>query len=448
MVRQLTLPFEDRGEAPKVERSAELRAAGEGAGHSGASDVMEQIVQGRNLDIAWDRVRKNKGSPGIDGMTVEELQPYWLRHREAILQRLLAGTYEPQPVRRHEIPKSGGGMRELGIPTVLDRFIQQAFLQVLQPLFDGTFSEHSYGFRPGRSAHGAIRAAQQYVQEGHRWVVDIDLEKFFDRVNHDVLMSRLARRISDRRVLRIIRRYLEAGVMLHGVVIERFEGTPQGGPLSPLLANVLLDEVDQMLTAHGHRFVRYADDCNVYVRSRRAGERVMQTLRRKYEGLHLKVNEAKSAVAPAATRKILGYSFWFARGGRVECRVASKALEEMKARVRIITKRTRGRSMATVVNDLRSYLRGWLQYFGFAATPKKFAELDQWIRRRLRALHLKQWRRGRTIYRELVKLGAPSDLAAKIAAYGWRRWHTAGHSLNIILTTRYFDRMGVPHLGA
>ena len=313
--RQLELPLEDRGEAPKVEGSGEAGTVAHGDERSGSEHLlMEEVVGRANLVGALKRVRQNKGSPGIDGMSVEELPEYLRRHWGEIRQRLLAGTYQPKPVRRQEIPKSGGGVRELGIPTVLDRFIQQAILQVLQPRFDPTFSRHSHGFRPGRRAHDAVREAQQYIQEGRRWVVDVDLEKFFDRVNHDVLMGRLAKRIEDKAMLRILRRYLEAGVMANGVVMERHMGTPQGGPLSPLLANVLLDEVDKELELRGHAFVRYADDCNVYVRSRRAGQRVMQALRHLYGKLRLQVNEEKSAVARVWDRQFLGYSFWVAAG--------------------------------------------------------------------------------------------------------------------------------------
>jgi len=305
---------------------------------------MEAVLSRSNLQAALKRVRSNKGSPGIDGMTVEEL-PGWLReHWPGVRERLRAGTYQPRPVKRQLIPKRGGGMRELGIPTVLDRFIQQAVLQVLQPRFDPTFSQHSHGFRPGRRAHDAVREAQAYVQEGRRWVVDVDLEKFFDRVNHDVLMGKLAVRIGDKTVLGLIRRYLDAGIMANGVVVERHEGTPQGGPLSPLLANVLLDEVDTELEKRGHAFVRYADDCNVYVRSKRAGERVMELLRRLYARLRLRVNESKSAVAYATHRQFLGFAFWVGPGQVVKRRVAPKALGTLKDRGRRLTRRTRGRS--------------------------------------------------------------------------------------------------------
>ncbi len=448
MVRQLTLPFEDRSETPTAERSAEAFPATQGPANPGASDLMEEIVDPDNLRVALARVRGNKGSPGIDGMTVEELPAHLERIGKELHQQLLTGTYRPQPVRRQEIPKSGGGVRELGIPTVLDRFIQQAVLQVLQPRFDRSFSESSHGFRPGRCAHDAIRRARGFIQEGKRWVVDVDLEKFFDRVNHDILMERLTRRIGDRRVLRLIRRYLEAGIMLHGVAVERWEGTPQGGPLSPLLANVLLDEVDKALERCGHSFARYADDCNVYVRSRRAGERVMRRLQGLYQGLRLKINESKSAVARAETRKFLGYAFWYGPKGSVRCRVAEKARKTMKDRVRVITKRNGGRSIKEVVGDLRQFLVGWKNYFQLAETPGVFQELDQWIRHRLRALYLKAWKRGRTMFRGLRKLGASESLAAKIAAHGRRWWLTSGKYLHIVLTNQTFDRMGVPRLGA
>jgi group II intron reverse transcriptase/maturase len=328
---------------------------------------MEEVVESRNVEEALKRVRRNKGSPGIDGMTVDELGRHLARHWASLREQLLAGTYQPSPVKRQQIPKPDGGVRELGIPTCVDRFVQQAILQVLQPRFDPTFSEHSYGFRPGRGAHDAILAAQNYIQEGHGWVVDMDLEKFFDRVNHDVLMGRLAKRIEDKRMLRLIRRYLEAGIMVNGVVMERHEGTPQGGPLSPLLANVLLDEVDKELERRGHAFCRYADDCNIYVQSERAGQRVMEGMRRLYGKLRLKVNESKSSVAPATGgRKFLGYSFWRTKEGQVKRAVAKKPLEKMKERVRKITKRPGGRSMRQVFEELRGYLRGWKNFFRLA----------------------------------------------------------------------------------
>jgi group II intron reverse transcriptase/maturase len=381
-------------------------------------------------------------------MTVGEL-PDWLRENwPRVREQLLAGTYQPQPVLRQEIPKSGGGVRELGIPTVLDRFIQQALLQVLQPRIDPSFSEHSYGFRPGRRAHDAVVAAQRYIQEGRRWVVDLDLEKFFDRVHHDVLMDRLSRRIADRTVLRLIRRYLEAGVMVHGVKVERHEGTPQGGPLSPLLANVLLDEVDQELHRRGHAFVRYADDCNVYVRSRRAGERVMAWLVHAYGRLRLRINPAKSAVARAWERSFLGFAFWVGPGRRVHRRVAPEALGAMKDRVRSLTRRTRGRSLEQVAGDLRGYLPGWKAYFRLADTPGIFRDLDQWIRHRLRALQLKQWKRGRTVFRELRARGMSARTAAQVAANARRWWRNSAMAIHIALPNKLFDELGVPRLAA
>jgi len=409
---------------------------------------MELALMRPNLKAALKRVRKNKGSPGIDGMRTEDLLAYLWRNWDVLRAQLLAGTYQPSPVRRHQIPKSGGGMRELGIPTVLDRFIQQALLQVLQPGFDASFSQHSYGFRPKRSAHDAVRAAKRYVEGGRRVVVDVDLEKFFDRVNHDVLMGKLAKGIRDRRVLGLVRRYLEAGVMAEGVVMERGEGTPQGGPLSPLLANVLLDEVDKELEKRGHAFVRYADDCNVYVCSQRAGLRVMGLLRRLFGRLRLRVNESKSAVDLVEHRKVLGYSFWEARDGSMRLRVADKPLAALKARICQITRRTGGRSMAQVVEELKEYLPGWRNYFSLAETLQNFARLDKWIRHRLRALYLKQWKRGPTAYRRLRAYGASPRVAATVAANMRYRWKTSSHALNAALPNSHFDALGLPRLGA
>jgi group II intron reverse transcriptase/maturase len=390
-------------------------------------------------------VKRNAGSAGVDGMTGKELSPYLREHWPRLREELRDGTYRPQPVRRHVIPKPGGGERELGIPTVLDRFIQQALLQVLQPLLDPTFSDASYGFRPGRRAHDAIRRAQGHVQAGFGIVVDVDLEQFFDRVNHDILMSRLARRIADPRVLRLIRRYLDAGIMVHGVVNERQAGTPQGGPLSPLLANVLLDEVDKALESSGHRFVRYADDCNVYVRSRRAGERVMNHLRRLYAGLKLTINEAKSAVAPVYGRSFLGFTFW-TRNGEVRRAVSQKARTRYKERIRTLTRRMRGRSIEQVVEDVKAYLPGWKVYFQLAQTPQVFRELDEWLRHRLRTLHLKQWKRGKTMYRELLALGASPDHARRVAGNSRSWWKNGAKELNRLLPIAYFDRLGLPRL--
>jgi group II intron reverse transcriptase/maturase len=410
--------------------------------------MMERVVEAGNVKAALRRVKQNGGSPGIDGMTVEELPTWLVTGWAGVREQLLSGSYQPQPVREQQIPKSDGGVRKLGIPMVLDRLIQQCLLQVLQPGFDASFSQHSYGFRPGRSAHDAVCAAQRLIQEGRRAVVDVDLEKFFDRVNHDVLMGRLAKRLGDKRVLGLIRRYLEAGVMANGVVMERYEGTPQGGPLSPLLANVLLDEVDKQLEKRGLSFVRYADDCNVYVKSRRAGQRVLQTLRGLYARLRLQINEEKSAVDRPWNRKFLGYSFWVAPGRKVKRRVAPKALEAMNQRVREITARSGGRSMAAVTKELREYLTGWKQYFRWAETPGLFEDLDGWVRHRLRQVQLRQWKRGTTVYRELRRRGAPEEVALKVAANSRRWWKNSGMALQVVLPTRYYDDLGVPRLAS
>jgi len=412
----------------------------------GRADLLAQALARENLVLAWKRVKANRGSAGVDGLTIQATAEYLKTHWPRIREELQSGCYRPQSVRRVQIPKSGGGLRELGIPSVTDRLIQQALLQVLQPLIDPTFSEHSYGFRPGRRAHDAVVEAQRHVQQGWQVVVDVDLEKFFDRVNHDVLMDRLARRIDDKALLWLIRRYLEAGIMDHGVVMERYEGTPQGGPLSPLLANVLLDEVDRELERRGHRFVRYADDCNVYVGSQRAGERVLDGLRKLYDRLHLKVNEAKTAVAGAYGRTFLGYCLWRSAGGEVKRAVAGKALDTFKRRIRQITRRTCGRNLAEVAAELRRYLPGWKAYFRLAQTPRVFRELDEWLRHRLRALQLKHWRRGTTMFRELRELGAGRAPAARVAGNARRWWHNSRLELNRIMPIAYFDRLGVPRL--
>lgn len=449
-VEQIELPLENRGEALRGERSGEATSAVQGHERSGLDSLplMERIVEGGNLRRALKRVQQNEGSPGVDGLTVEELPAYLTRNWPAIREQLLTGRYQPSVVKRVEIPKSGGGVRMLGIPTVLDRFIQQAVLQVLQPTIDPTFSESSYGFRPGRRAHDAVCQAQRYVQNGRRWVVDVDLEQFFDRVNHDILMGLVAKRIADPRLRTLIRRYLDAGIMVSGVVVERHEGTPQGGPLSPLLANVLLDAVDKQLERRGHRFVRYADDCNVYVRSKRAAERVMAGLTRLYAKLKLRVNSAKSAVAPARDRSFLGYSFWYAPGKIVRRRVAPKALETMKERIRAITTRSGGRSLTQVVMLLRSYLLGWKAYFRLADTPGIFTGVDQWLHRRLRMLILKQNKRGRTLYRTLRARGLSDRSARAAAAHCARWWAMATHgALKTAFPTQYFLSLGVPRLG-
>lgn len=448
-IDQMELPLGAGGEASGIERSGEAGPTAHDRERLGADDLMDRIVGRSNLARAFKRVRQNQGSAGSDGMTVDELGPFLREHWSAIRTALLSGSYQPSVVRQHQIPKAGGGMRTLGIPTVLDRFIQQAVLQVLQPQFDPTFSESSFGFRPGRRAHDAVCQAQRYVQGGRRWVVDVDLEKFFDRVNHDVLLGKLQQRIADRRVLALIRRYLEAGVMANGVVQERHEGTPQGGPLSPLLANVLLDEVDKALERRGHRFARYADDCNVYVRSKRAGERVMETLVGLYAELRLRVNPDKSAIAKVFDRQFLGFSFWVAPGRTIKRRVAPKALKAMKEQVRQLTRRTGGRSLPQVIAALRSYLVGWRSYFRLADTPGVFAGVDKWLHRRLRMLMLKQWKRGRTMYHELHRRGITGAALGIAARFGRSWWHVAAHkALHIALPCAYFETLGLPRLAA
>lgn len=435
-------PISDEAGGPPREHpdtgSARLRA--------GTGGLLEAALTRENLQAAWKRVKANKGAAGVDGLDIEQTAQVLQTRWPQIRQELLAGKYRPSPVRRVMIPKPDGSQRELGIPTVLDRLIQQALLQVLQPLIDPTFSEHSHGFRPGRRAHDAVKAARGYVQSGKRVVVDVDLAKFFDRVNHDILMDRFRRRVDDAGVIRLIRAYLNAGIMDGGVVMDRQQGTPQGGPLSPLLANVLLDEVDKALEARGYSFARYADDSNVYVRSRKAGERVMALLRKLYGTLKLQVNEAKSAVGSAFRRKFLGYELWAAKGKEVKCAVAHKALDNFKARIRQLTRRSGGRSMEQVVDKLRPYLRGWKAYFGLAQTPKVWRELDEWLRHRLRAIQLKHWKRPRTIHRELKAIGASDNVAKQVAANSRRWWRNSNRLLKTVLTIAYFDRLGVPRL--
>ena len=434
------------GEAAVDPASEETNGPRRGNEHTGSA-LLHAALTRENLQAALRRVRANKGAAGVDGLDIAQTAHYLVSAWPGIREQLLAGTYRPSPVRRVMIPKSDGSQRELGIPTVTDRLIQQALLQVLQPILDPTFSEHSYGFRPGRRAHEAVLAAQSYVQAGRRTVVDVDVETFFDRVNHDILIDRLQKRIPDAGVIRLIRAYLNSGIMDGGVVIERHEGTPQGGPLSPLLANVLLDEVDKELERRGHCFVRYADDCNVYVRSRRTGERVMNLLRKLYARLRLKVNETKSAVASVLTgRKFLGYSFWVAPKGVVKRRVSAKAVATFKQRVRALTRRSGGRSMQQVVERLRAYLLGWKGYFGLAQSKSLWPTLDEWIRHRLRAIPLMQWKRGKTMFRELRALGVRFAVARSVAANSRRWWSNSGHALNAALPVAHFDRLGVPRL--
>lgn len=432
------------GEAGRGPASDEAASPRQGAGNTGSA-LLEAALTRANLQRAWKRVKANQGAAGVDGLDVDQTARQLVTAWPTIRTQLLEGTYWPSPVRRVAIPKPAGGERELGIPTVTDRLIQQALLQVLQPILDLSFSKHSYGFRPGRRAHDAILAAQGYIQSGRRIVVDVDLEKFFDRVNHDILIDRLRRRIDDAGVIRLVRAYLTSGILSEGVVMERYQGTPQGGPLSPLLANVLLDEVDKVLERHGHCFARYADDCNVYVRSRKAGERVMGLLRKCYARLHLKVNEAKSAVADVRERKFLGFSFWYAQG-EVKRRVADSSMATFKQRIRQLTRRSGGRSLDAVIARLAPYLTGWKAYYGLAQTPGVRRKLDEWVRHRLRAIQLKHWRRGSTIQRELTRLGASEPVARRVAGNSHCWWRNSAGELNRVLTVAWFDQRGLPRL--
>jgi RNA-directed DNA polymerase len=447
---QMALAFteEGRSEAPKTLREGieSFTAKCETESPAKEEQLMEEVCGRENCQQALRRVKANKGSPGIDGMKVSELPGYLKQHWPTIREQLWSGTYRPQPVRRVEIAKPDGGMRKLGIPTVLDRLIQQAVMQVLQRRWDPTFSEHSHGFRPQRSAHQAVAKAQQYIAEGNRWVIDLDLEKFFDRVNHDKLMAAMARRVNDKRMLKLIRAFLESGVMENGLVSPVEEGTPQGGPLSPLLSNLVLDELDRELERRQHRFVRYADDCNIYVASERAGKRVMQSVTSFIQRrLKLKVNETKSAVARPQERKFLGFSF--TGGAEVKRRVAPKALLRCKQRVRELTRRTRGISLQQMTKELASYLRGWKSYFGFCQTPSVLRGLDQWIRRRMRSLIWKQWTRSPVRFARLRQRNIGPDLAAQTAGSPHGPWRIANSpALSLAFPIASFDALGLPRL--
>ena len=411
------------------------------------NQLMEEVCEWENLKQALQQVKANKGSPGIDGMTVEELPGYLEQHWPAIREQLLSGTYEPKPVRRVEIEKlDGGGMRKLGIPTVLDRFVQQAVMQVLQRQWDSKFSDNSYGFRPGRSAHQAVAQAQKYIAAGYGWVIDLDLEKFFDRVNHDKLMGQIAKRVEDKRLRKLIRAFLNAGVMENGLVSPSVEGTPQGGPLSPLLSNLVLDELDRELERRGHCYVRFADDCNIYVRSEQAGRRVMESITRFItHKLKLKVNETKSAVARPRERKFLGFSF--TAGPEIKRVIAPKALDRFKRRIREITRRAKGVSIQTTIKELASYMRGWRSYFGFCETPEVLISLTRWVRLRLRAAHWRQWKTPRRRRAALLALGVRPRLASNTAASGRGPWYLAkSKALSVGLSNAYFKSLGLPTL--
>lgn len=425
-IEQLAFMLEEEGEAYPVPAQGSKPSAAADPMRTLTQTLMQEVVAAANMRHALKRVRENRGSAGVDGMSVDELPDYLRTHWPRLKQALLEGTYQPQPVRRVEIPKPDGGVRLLGIPTVVDRLIQQAILQVLDPLYDPTFSPSSYGFRPGKSAHMAVSSAKKHMEEGNGWVVDLDLEKFFDRVNHDILMGRLAKRIGDGRILLLIRRYLEAGVLLNGVVVATEEGTPQGGPLSPLLANILLDDLDKELERRGHRFCRYADDCNIYVRSKRAGERTLASVTRFLETkLKLKVNRQKSAVDRPAKRKFLGFTL-ARHKGEVRQWIASKSKKRMMERVRAITKRNRGISLTRMLAELRAFTNGWVAYFWRARTPSVFQDLDSWTRRRLRCFQWKQWKGWRNRAKHLVQAGVGPWLAYGVAANGHGLWHVAG----------------------
>jgi RNA-directed DNA polymerase len=439
-------PGEGGRNLPGTGAGAEVRTAAGGQTKPEVLRLMEAAVERSNMLCAYERVVKNEGAPGVDGLTVAELKPWLKAHWTKVRQALLAGEYMPSAVRRVDIPKPQGGVRTLGIPTVLDRLIQQALHQVLQPLFDPEFSESSYGFRAGRNAHQAVKAARSHVAEGKRWVVDIDLEKFFDRVNHDVLMGRVARRVKDERVLKLIRRYLEAGLMEGGVASARTEGTPQGGPLSPLLSNILLTDLDRALERRGHRFCRYADDCNVYVGSQQAGQRVMAAITVFLEQrLKLKVNVDKSAVARPWQRKFLGYSMTWHR--KPKLKIAQLSRKRFAGKVRQTLRRARGRSLKQIIEQLNPVLRGWMAYFQFTEVKGVLEESDGWIRHKLRALLWRQWKRPYTRAKHLLRAGLSHARAWQSATNGHGPWWNGGAShMNEAYPKSWFDHMGLVSL--
>jgi group II intron reverse transcriptase/maturase len=411
-----------------------------------ATSLMDAVVERGNLKLAYQRVVENKGAAGVDQLAVSELKDHLQRHWPTIRARLLVGTYQPQPVRRVDIPKPQGGVRTLGIPTVVDRLIQQALHQVLQPIFEPTFSDASYGFRPGRNAHQALRQARQYVAQGKRWVVDMDLEKFFDRVNHDLLMSKLAAKIGDARVLTLIRRYLQAGMMADGLVQPRTEGTPQGGPLSPLLSNILLTELDRELERRGHAFCRYADDCNIYVGSERAGAGLLHSLTEFLaEQLKLTVNQAKSAVARPWQRKFLGYSLTWHRAPKL--RIAVSSLGKLSEKVQVLLRGARGQSLGATIQTLNPVLRGWAAYFKLAETKRALEERDGWIRHKLRCILWRQWKRPYARARNLMKRGLLEERAWRSATNGRGPWWNAGAShMHAAFPKSWFDHLGLVSL--
>jgi RNA-directed DNA polymerase len=449
--RKVETPEDSRkgrgGTSPDTGRERQASAAVKETPQPETTMLLEEVLRRENLIKAYHKVRANKGAPGIDGMTVDDLKPHLKEHWPNIREQLLAGGYIPQPVRRVDIPKPGGkGTRMLGIPTVLDRFIQQAILQVLTPIFDPHFSESSYGFRPGRSAHGAVTKARQYVEEGYRYVVDFDLEKFFDTVNHDMLMARVARRVKDKRLLKLIRAYLSSGIMHEGVVQAHTEGTPQGSPISPLLSNILLDELDKELERRGHRFCRYADDCNAYVKSQKAGMRVMTSITRFLEKrLRLKVNREKSAVGRPWARKFLGYSMTWNKKPRLK--VAPESVRRLKSHIQELLRRGRGRSVGQVIAELAPLLTGWMEYFKLAMVKNTFEQLDEWLRRKLRCILWRQWKKPRTRAKRLMERGI-DQIRAYTSAYNghgpW--WNACASHMNAAVPMKWFAQQGLVSL--
>ncbi len=444
LLSEVGVEHRDNAEVPSITPASER---GRNDVQEVREDLLERILSRDNLNLAYQRVKANKGSHGVDGMKVDELLPFLKRNGEMFRRRIREGGYVPQPVRRVEIPKPDGGVRQLGIPTVVDRWIQQAMAQELSKIFDPGFSASSYGFRPNKSAHQAVIAARGYIEQGYGWAVDIDLEKFFDKVNHDKLMSLVARKVTDRRVLALIRKYLESGIMLNGVKVKNEEGTPQGGPLSPLLANIMLDELDKELEKRGHKHCRYADDCNIYVRSQRAGERVMGSLSRFIEGvLKLKINRTKSAVDRPSKRKFLGFSFYMKKG---EARnfIHKKPIERFKAKVREITARSNGRSMEWRKDALNHLITGWVNYFRIADMKSVAVELDKWIRRRIRMCYWKQWKKTKTKRKELINLGIQASKAWELANSRKSYWRVSdSYILSTSLTNKYLEDRGFESL--